>query len=144
MQITFQTYFYPSELFLKKKIGKPSANSAFSFLTLYLKTKTRNPRKVLQNFPYSSSRCVTRGAGGGWGEGRGLLCPFLKIGKKYPNLGTKCPDCGHLWVKFLIQKTIFKSFQAKNRDFSPVGPSFLVFVDECLSKCLNSKKKTLP
>ena len=26
---------------------------------------------------------------------RGLLCPFSKIGKK-------CPDFGHLWVKFLI------------------------------------------
>ena len=47
LQITFQTYFYPFELFFKQKIGKLSANSAFSFLTLYLKTKTRNPRKVL-------------------------------------------------------------------------------------------------
>ena len=35
--------------------NKLSAISAFLFLTLYLKTKTRNPRKVLYNFPYSSS-----------------------------------------------------------------------------------------
>ena len=35
-------------------------------------------------------------------EGGGLPCPFLKIGKKFPNLEKKCPDCGHLWVKFII------------------------------------------
>ena len=29
-------------------------------------------------------------------------CSFSKIGKKCPNLGKKCTDCGHLWVKFLI------------------------------------------
>ena len=29
---------------------KLSANSAFSFLTLYLKTKTRNPRKASKTF----------------------------------------------------------------------------------------------
>ena len=38
------------------------------------------------------SRRVTRE-----GEGEGNLpCPFLKIGKKCPNLEKKCPDCGHL------------------------------------------------
>ena len=35
-------------------------------------------------------------------EGGGLPCPFSKIGKKYSNLEKKCPDCGHLWVKFFI------------------------------------------
>ena len=41
---------------------------------------------------------VTRGGGGG------EVSPshFSKFGKKYPNFGKKCPDCGHLWVKFLI------------------------------------------
>ena len=43
-------------------------------------------------------RRVTRGRGR-WG---GLPCPFLKIGKKYPNLEKKCPACGHLYVKFVI------------------------------------------
>ena len=38
---------------------------------------------------------ITGGAGG-------LLCPFSEIAKKCPNFGGKCPDCGHLWVKFLI------------------------------------------
>ena len=33
------------------------------------------------------------------GEGGGLPCPFLKIGKKCPNLEKKCPDSGHLQVK---------------------------------------------
>ena len=40
-------------------------------------------------------------AEGGRGGGS-LPCPFSKIGKKCPNFGQKCPDCGHLWVKFLI------------------------------------------
>ena len=43
------------------------------------------------------TRRVTRGE-----RGEGLPCPFSKFGKKYPNFGKKCPDCGHLWVKFLI------------------------------------------
>ena len=42
-------------------------------------------------------RHVTRG-----GRGRGLPCPFSKIAKKCPNLGTKSPGGGHLWVKFII------------------------------------------
>ena len=60
------------------------------------------------------------------GEERGgLPCLFSKIGKKCLNLGEKCPDCCHLWVKFLIQNAIFKSFQAKKSDiFSLRGPSF--------------------
>ena len=28
--------------------------------------------------------------------GGGLPYPFSKIGKKCPNFGQKCPDCGHL------------------------------------------------
>ena len=31
-----------------------------------------------------------------------LPCPFAEIGKKCPKFGQKCPDCCHLWVKFLI------------------------------------------
>ena len=46
---------------------------------------------------YNFNRCVTRG--GMWG---GLPCPFLKIGKKCPNLEKKYLDCDQLWVKFLI------------------------------------------
>ena len=38
----------------------------------------------------------------GGGGGGGLPCPFSKIGKNCPNLEKKCPDFGHLWVKFLI------------------------------------------
>ena len=39
----------------------------------------------------SCHRRITRG-GRRWG---GLPCPFLKIGKKYPNLKKKSPVCGH-------------------------------------------------
>ena len=35
-------------------------------------------------------------------EGGSLPCHFSEIGKKCPNVWKKCPDCGHLWVKFLI------------------------------------------
>ena len=35
-------------------------------------------------------------------EGGSLPCPFSKIGKKCPDFGGKCPDCGHLWFKFII------------------------------------------
>ena len=43
------------------------------------------------------TRRVTRG-----GEGEDLLYPFSEIGKRCSNFGGKCPDWGHLWVKFLI------------------------------------------
>ena len=42
-----------------------------------------------------------------------LPCPFSKIGKKCPNLEKKRPDCGHLWVKFLIWNETVNSFLAK-------------------------------
>ena len=58
-----------------------------------------------------TNRRVTRGEGRGWG----LPCPSSKIGKKYPNLEKNCPDCGYLWVKFLIWNEIFKSFQDKKK-----------------------------
>ena len=35
-------------------------------------------------------------------EGGGFPCLFSEIGKKCTNFAKKCPDCGHLWVKFLI------------------------------------------
>ena len=42
------------------------------------------------------NRHVTRGGG------RRSSLPFPKTGKKCPNFGKKCHDCGHLWLKFLI------------------------------------------
>ena len=53
------------------------------------------PSCFLYNIPY---RRVTRGGRGGGG----LPWPFSKIGKKSPNFGQKCPECGQLWVKLLI------------------------------------------
>ena len=48
--------------------------------------------------------CLLKGAGAELEQGRGvaLPCPFPKIRKNCPNVWEKCPDCGHLWVKFLI------------------------------------------
>ena len=42
-------------------------------------------------------RRVTRG-----GRKRGLPCPFSKFGKICPDFFGKCPDCGRLWLKFII------------------------------------------
>ena len=60
----------------------------------------------------SDLRRVTRG-----GRRVRLPCPFLDIGRKNPNYGKKCPDCGHPCRAFLFY-----------------------VVDDCLSKCPNSKK----
>ena len=46
--------------------------------------------------PYYYRR-MTRGR-----SGRSLSCTFLKIGKKCSDFEKKCPDFGHLWVKFFI------------------------------------------
>ena len=35
-------------------------------------------------------------------RGRVLSSIFLKIGRRCPDFEKKCPDFGHLWVKFLI------------------------------------------
>ena len=59
------------------------------------------------------------------GKGGALPCPFSKIGKTCPSLEKKCPNCDYLWVKFLIQNEISKSFQAKKPDiFSRRDRSF--------------------
>ena len=77
-------------------------------------------------------------------ERRGEVSPALysKIGKKCLNFGKKCPDCCHLWVKFLIQNAIFKSFQAKNRIFFLCGALPFRLVGKLLSKCPCSKKNS--
>ena len=80
------------KFFLKKNIY----TSIFWFQIYNLKSKNTNSKiTVLEMLVYF--RRVTRG-------GRGEVSPLLfsKIGKECPNLEKKCPDCGHLWVKFLI------------------------------------------
>ena len=60
--------------------------------------------------------------------------------KKCPSFGKKeCPDCGHLWVKFLIYNAIvrrkfFRSFQEKKPDIFPYGAFLSRFVHDYLSK----------
>ena len=56
-----------------------------------------------------------------------------------PNFGGKSPDCDHLWVKFLIQSAIFKSFHGEKPEIFPCG-TFLfrvvndVYVPEVLKQ----------
>ena len=60
-------------------------------------------------------------------RGEALPALFQKLEKSSLILGKKCPNCGHLWVKFLIYSVIFKSFQEKKPEiFFSVGPFFLV------------------
>ena len=69
---------------------------------------------------------------GVWLEGGGgsLPFPFLKIGKRCPNSGKKCPDDGYLWVQFLIQNTIFIRFQEKSPEIFPCVAFLSRAVDE--------------
>ena len=69
---------------------------------------------------------------------------FYKIGRKCPNLEKKCPDCGHLWVKFPVSNEIFENFPAKKQRLFPCGAFLSHVVGECSSKSSNSKKTPLP
>ena len=75
---------------LLRKIMKTLKRLIFSFTIANLVNKG-----ILYFFYYY--RRVTRGR-----RGRGLSFTFLKIGRKCPDFEKKCPDFGHLWVKFLI------------------------------------------
>ena len=68
---------------------------------------------------------------------------FFKIRKEYPDFFEKCPNCGHLWVKFLIYSAIFKSFGEKT-DIFPRGVFLICVVDNCLLKAPNSRKLPCP
>ena len=54
----------------------------------------------------NNPRRVTRGAEGGRG---GEVSPalFQKLEKRALICGKKCPDCGHLWVKFSFKMQFF-------------------------------------
>ena len=60
---------------------------------------------------------------------------FLKIGKKCPNFWGKCPDCGHLCVKFFHLKC--KGFQEEKPEIFLYGAFLSSVVNDCLSKCPN-------
>ena len=96
-------------------------------------------RSGLREKKASKDRRVTRE---GWG-GVGLPCPFSKLGKSVLIL-EKCPDCGHLWVTFLILNAIFTSFQEKKLEIFLCRVSLCRVLHCCLSKCTNSKKTPLP
>ena len=53
--------------------------------------------------PCFNMRCVARWRRGGRGGGRFLLCPFLKIGKKSPNLKKRQPNC----CEFFLVRSFF-------------------------------------
>ena len=56
----------------------------------------------------------------------------------------KYPDCGQLWVKYLIYNAIFKSFQEKKLKIVPCRVFLSRFVHDYLSKCSNPKKIPSP
>ena len=66
---------------------------------------------------------------GVWGEGRGwshLISAFSKTGKKFPNFGKKCPDCGHLLVNFSFKMHFWSFSRRKPPTFFPAGPVFFM------------------
>ena len=78
----------------------------------------------------------------------GLPCPFSIIGKKCPSLWKKNASivviycCHPLWPPFKMQ--YLRVSRQKNQRFFPCGAFLSCVVDECLSKCPNSKKTPLP
>ena len=69
---------------------------------------------------------------------------FQKFEKNALICGKKCPDCGHLWVKFSFKMQFLSVSQQKNRRFLPCGAFLFCVVGGYLSKCPNSKKTPLP
>ena len=63
-------------------------------------------------------------------RGGGLLCPFLKIRKKYPDFIKKGPDCVHPYVKFTIQNVVLRVSKSKNFEIFPCGGFFSGDFDE--------------
>ena len=86
---------------------KKTMNNYFINITKHLNLKlqtasnTMDIEEITSAFNNHVSIIGDRGVTGG-GKRGSLPCPFSKIGKKSPNLGKKCFDCCHLWVKFLI------------------------------------------
>ena len=88
----------------------------------------------------------------------GLLCLFLEIGKKCPNLGKnvlivdiyRCiyrTSIGHLdkflnlyGLNFKFKVQFLRVPTRKNRRVFPYRTFLFLVVDDCLSKCPNSKK----
>ena len=62
-------------------------------------------------------------------EGRGggdFPCPSSKAGKMFLDFEKKCPDSGHLLVKFLFKMYLLSFSRKRNPKFSPLqDPSFL-------------------
>ena len=97
-----------------------------------------NSNKMKHNSICSIRRRVTIG-------GRGEVSSALlqKLEKSDLICGKKCPDGGHLWVKFSFKMQFLRVSRRKNRRFFPYGAFLSCVVGECLSKCPNSKKSPL-
>ena len=64
------------------------------------------------------------------GAGRGLPCPFSKIGKKLPSFWKKKPWLCPSRVKFLILNVVLRVSSRKKNIFSPCGAFLPCVVDE--------------
>ena len=101
-------------------------------------TISPNCMHICQNF-WLNGRRVTRG-------GRGEVSPalFEKLEKSTLICGNKCPNCGHLWVKFSFKMQFLRVSRRKNWRLFPRGAFLSCILGQCLSKCPNSKKTRLP
>ena len=69
---------------------------------------------------------------------------FLKIDKKYPNIGKNCLVCVHLEFKFSLEMQFKEYPEEKTRKYFPAKPFFCMSCMTFLSKCFCSKKPVLP
>ena len=82
------------------------------------------------------TRRVTRGRGGG--EVSPAL--FQKLGKSALICGKKCPECGHLWVKFSFKMQFLRVSRRKIRIFFPCGAFLSSVIGEFYRSALISRK----
>ena len=78
------------------------------------------------------------------GGGAGLPSPFSKIGKKFPNLEKNALIVVIYGHNFSFEMKFLRVSRRKRTEIFTCGAFLCHVVDECLSKCPNSKKTTLP
>ena len=84
-------------------------------------------------------RRVTR-----WGRGRGLPCPFSKIGKKCPNLGKNTLIAVFYRSNFSFKMQFLRVSRQKHRWLFPCRAFLSCVVGESLWRCLFPRKLPCP
>ena len=99
--------------------GGGGGNGAISKKRISFEAEKWRVRRFFRTYLECWNWCATR-----WGGRVGPPLPFLKIEKKCPDFGKKCPHYVLPWVKFSIQNVVSSS----------AGPSFSFVFDEIFIK----------